>query len=65
MLIKLEKHLLIQIDICVVLLLSDVIGVCVCVLQMEVLVLCVTLMDMLIAAVLIYWFYREKQDHKK
>lgn len=38
---------------------------CVCILQMEVLVLCVTLMDMIIAAVLIYWFYREKRDHKK
>ncbi|KAK2903664.1 hypothetical protein QQF64_009158 [Cirrhinus molitorella] len=33
--------------------------------KMEVLVLCVTLMDMLIAAVLIYWFYREKRDHKQ
>ncbi|KAK9961492.1 hypothetical protein ABG768_009277 [Culter alburnus] len=33
--------------------------------KMEVLVLCVTLMDMLIAAVLIFWFYREKRDHKK
>ncbi|XP_067303982.1 uncharacterized protein si:ch211-269k10.4 [Pseudorasbora parva] len=33
--------------------------------KMEVLVLCVTLMDMLIAAVLIYWFYRERRDHKQ
>lgn len=33
--------------------------------KMEVLVLCVTLMDMIIAAVLIYWFYREKRDHKQ
>ncbi|KAK7146775.1 hypothetical protein R3I94_009571 [Phoxinus phoxinus] len=33
--------------------------------KMEVLVLCVTLMDMLIAAVLIYWFYRENRDHKQ
>ncbi|RXN27535.1 B-lymphocyte antigen CD20 [Labeo rohita] len=32
--------------------------------KMEVLVLCVTLMDMIIASVLIYWFYREKRDHK-
>lgn len=33
--------------------------------KMEVLALCVTLMDMIIAAVLIYWFYREKRDHKQ
>ncbi|KAF4102709.1 uncharacterized protein si:ch211-269k10.4 [Onychostoma macrolepis] len=33
--------------------------------KMEVLALCVTLMDMIIAVVLIYWFYREKRDHKQ
>ncbi|NP_001373326.1 uncharacterized protein LOC100150242 [Danio rerio] len=33
--------------------------------KMEVLILCVTLMDIIIAGVLIFWFYREKRGPKK